>query len=112
MASSALRGSGLGTKSLEDEKGVEMAPRIELGFVCPSDHTFAVTFSSEAELPTEWGCPRCGGTGIRADGTKSEFKDDKPQRTHWDMLLERRSIPELEALLKERLKEVRKERLY
>ena len=27
----------------------------------------------------------------------------KPARTHWDMLLERRSIPELEELLEERL---------
>ena len=27
----------------------------------------------------------------------------KPPRTHWDMLLERRSVDELEELLKERL---------
>jgi hypothetical protein len=30
-------------------------------------------------------------------------KPTKPARTHWDMLLERRSIAELEALLDERL---------
>ncbi|MBR2581574.1 MAG: RNA polymerase-binding protein RbpA, partial [Cutibacterium sp.] len=29
--------------------------------------------------------------------------------THWDMLTERRSIPELEELLAERLDEIRKE---
>ncbi|MGL5247728.1 MAG: RNA polymerase-binding protein RbpA, partial [Brooklawnia sp.] len=37
-----------------------------------------------------------------------EEKDVKPPRTHWDMLLERRSIAELEELLAERLEEVRR----
>ncbi len=32
-----------------------------------------------------------------------EPKKVKPPRTHWDMLLERRSVEELEELLKERL---------
>ncbi|MBF6248825.1 RNA polymerase-binding protein RbpA, partial [Nocardia elegans] len=32
-----------------------------------------------------------------------ETKKVKPPRTHWDMLLERRSKEELEELLKERL---------
>ena len=44
----------------------------------------------------------------RADGTVTEEKKAKPPRTHWDMLRERRSIPELEDLLKERLEVVRK----
>jgi hypothetical protein len=34
----------------------------------------------------------------------------KPARTHWDMLLERRSIPELEELLEERLTLLRQSR--
>ena len=36
-----------------------------------------------------------------------EKKAQKPQRTHWDMLLERRSIPELEELLDESLEILR-----
>ena len=36
-------------------------------------------------------------------GDLSEPKKVKPVRTHWDMLRERRSIEELEELLKERL---------
>ena len=32
-----------------------------------------------------------------------EPKKVKPPRTHWDMLLERRSVEELDELLKERL---------
>ncbi|MCL1841513.1 MAG: RNA polymerase-binding protein RbpA [Propionibacteriaceae bacterium] len=107
MADRALRGMGLGAKSFEDEEGIEFAARQELGFDCPSGHHFEVTFAIEAELPTEWECPRCGGMGKRSDGTMPEAKDVKPPRTHWDMLRERRSIPELEELLAERLDVVR-----
>jgi len=42
---------------------------------------------------------------------RPEEKSGKPQRTHWDMLLERRSIPELEELLDERLDLLRKGQL-
>jgi hypothetical protein len=34
-------------------------------------------------------------------------KAEKPARTHWDMLLERRSIKELEDILTERLELLR-----
>lgn len=107
MAERALRGAGLGSKSFEDEKSIEFAPRQEIGFDCPNDHHFTCAFSDEAELPTSWECPRCGQVAKRSDGVEMIVKEGKPQRTHWDMLLERRSISELEDLLAERLDEVR-----
>jgi len=107
MADRALRGMGLGAKSFEDEEGIEFAPRQALGFDCPHGHHFELTFSVEAELPTEWDCPRCGLVAKRSDGVKADDKDAKPPRTHWDMLRERRTIPELDDLLKERLEIVR-----
>ena len=108
MADRSLRGSGLGSKSNADPSGIELAPRQEVGFDCPREHHFTVVFAEEAELPTEWECPRCGSPAARSDGTRPEEKDVKPPRTHWDMLLERRSIAELEELLAERLEEVRR----
>ncbi len=107
MAERALRGVGLGAKSFEDEEGVEFAARQEIGFDCPQGHHFDVTFSVEAELPAEWECPRCGQVSLRTDGTRAEEKPEKPARTHWDMLRERRSIKELEVLLAERLELLR-----
>lgn len=107
MADRALRGMGLGAKSFEDEAGIDFAGRRVLGFDCPSSHHFEVTFSVEADLPAEWECPRCGLVAGRSDGTMPEEKDEKPPRTHWDMLRERRSIAELEELLAERLEQVR-----
>lgn len=103
MADRALRGSGLGAKSFEDEAGIDFAARQEIAFDCGRGHHFSVTFSAEAELPTLWECPRCGSEGKRSDGVEAEVKQGKPARTHWDMLLERRSIAELEELLAERL---------
>jgi len=43
---------------------------------------------------------RGGPAGGRA---RPGIQEREGVRTHWDMLLERRSIPELEELLKERL---------
>jgi hypothetical protein len=41
------------------------------------------------------------------DGAEPEAKKSKPPRTHWDMLLERRSIADLEEVLAERLEVLR-----
>lgn len=51
MADRALRGVGLGSKTFEDEQGVEFAERQSLAFDCPKGHHFTVTFSVEADLP-------------------------------------------------------------
>ena len=110
MTDRALRGSGMGAKSNADPNGIELAPRQEVGFDCPREHHFTVVFAEEAELPTEWECPRCGAVGRRSDGVVAEAKEVKPVRTHWDMLRERRSLEELEELLAERLDEIRGDR--
>lgn len=109
MADKVLRGHGLGSHSLADAAGVELAPRQDLGFYCSNGHHFALTFAAEAELPTEWECPRCGQPARRSDGVEPVVKETKPVRTHWDMLRERRSIEELEEILAERLQQLRSE---
>jgi hypothetical protein len=104
---STLRGSRLGARSYEDERGVEFAERQVIAYSCTLGHRFEVTFSTEAEVPALWDCPRCGAEALRQAGERPEEKPLKPARTHWDMLLERRSIEELEALLDERLELLR-----
>ncbi|HSO68870.1 MAG TPA: RNA polymerase-binding protein RbpA [Arachnia sp.] len=50
---------------------------------------------------------------MRSDGVVGEEKQTKPARTHWDMLRERRSIPELEDILNEQLTKLREsDRIY
>ncbi len=107
MAERALRGSRLGAQSYETDAGVEMAPRQSITYNCPDGHRFAMPFSLEADVPDVWECTGCGAEALRMDGTRPEPKKGKPARTHWDMLLERRSIKELEVLLAERLEHLR-----
>lgn len=107
MAERALRGSRLGAQSYETDLGVEMAPRQSVTYDCPRNHRFAIPLSLEADVPEVWECSVCGSEALRVDGTRPERKAGKPARTHWDMLLERRSVKELEVLLAERLELLR-----
>ncbi|WP_293780545.1 RNA polymerase-binding protein RbpA [uncultured Aeromicrobium sp.] len=108
MAERALRGARLGAQSFEDERGVEMAPRQEVEYRLPDGRTFTVTMSDEAEIPAEWEDPKTGQIGRRVGAeAPAQDADEKPVRTHWDMLLERRSVEELEDLLSERLELLR-----
>ena len=103
MAERTLRGARLGGQSFEDERGIEFAARQQVGYRCKQGHEFEVTMSVEADVPALWECPRCGAESLRSDGERPALKEEKPARTHWDMLRERRSIAELEDLLAERL---------
>ena len=107
MAERTLRGARLGGQSFEDERGIEFAARQQVGYACPNGHAFEITMSVEAEVPAVWECPRCGAEAASVSGERPEAKVEKPVRTHWDMLLERRSVKELEDILKERLELLR-----
>jgi hypothetical protein len=107
MGDRTLRGARLGGQSFEDERGIEFAARQQVGYNCPQGHTFEITMSVEAEVPATWECPRCGAEALSTSGVEPEQKTEKPARTHWDMLLERRSISELEDILTERLELLR-----
>ena len=106
MADRSLRGMRIGANSLESDEGVEFAPRFQAHYDCPDGHTIILPFSTEAEVPPVWEC-RCGKEALLRDATKPEPKATKPPRTHWDMLLERRTVGELEDLLAERLELLR-----
>jgi rubredoxin len=104
MSERALRGSRLGAASYENDRDIELAPRQAVSYDCPNGHRFEVPFSAEAdEIPAKWECRVCGAPAQRADATPPEEARGKPARTHWDMLLERRTREELEEILAERL---------
>ncbi len=103
MGERTLRGARLGGQSFEDERGIEFAARQQVGYRCKQGHEFEITMSVEADVPAIWECPRCGADALSTSGILPEAKADKPARTHWDMLLERRSVADLEEVLAERL---------
>lgn len=114
MADRTLRGMRLGSQSMQSEEGVEFAARQRAQYRTTDGELFEVVFSSDAELPDTWESPKSGREGIllAPDGTPIDIvqADVKAARTHWDMLLERRSIAELEELLEERLQLLRQRR--
>jgi hypothetical protein len=104
MADRVMRGSRLGTVSYESDRNHDLAPRQIACYRTGNGEEFEVPFAGDAEIPGTWLC-RNGMEGalINKGGDLAEPKKVKVPRTPWDMLRERRSIEELEELLKERL---------
>ncbi|GAB4055275.1 RNA polymerase-binding protein RbpA [Catellatospora paridis] len=110
MADRTLRGSRLGSVSYESVRNTEFVARQSREFRCVNGHRFSVPFAMDVEVPTTWDCKFDGVVARLVDGTELEQRKGKPPRTHWDMLLERRSIAELDELLDERLTLLRAKR--
>ena len=107
MADRSLRGMRLGAQSLQSEEGVTFSPRRRSTYQLDDGSTFEVTFSADAEIPALWESPKSGREGrLLGDNGKPvplDETDVRVPRTHWDMLLERRTRAELQELLDERL---------
>lgn len=114
MADRSLRGMRLGAQSLQSDVGVTFSPRKKSTYQAPDGSTFEVTFDADADIPRLWASPKSGVEGrLLADNgvpVPLDQSETKVPRTHWDMLLERRSRPELEELLQERLDYLRARR--
>ncbi|MCB1274205.1 MAG: RNA polymerase-binding protein RbpA [Leucobacter sp.] len=115
MAERTLRGARIGSTSLQSEEGIEFAPRRRVEYLTEKGMRFAVMFDADAEAPPEWVDQRSGEVGFLDDEAgrvaRAEFTEKEgQQRTHWDMLMERRTREELEELLEERLRLLRERR--
>ena len=109
MADRVLRGSRMGAVSYETDRDHDLAPRQLVKYRTEDGEIYEVPFADDAEIPEEWMCKN-GKLGTLVEGEGVESKPVKPPRTHWDMLLERRSIEELDVLLEERVEALRKRR--
>ena len=107
MADRSLRGMRIGAQSLQSEDGVVFADRADYTYRCETcGRETVMTFSTEAELPESWECRYCGAAAtllVDSKPVEIDRSGEKVARTHWDMLLERRTRAELEELLEERL---------
>lgn len=112
----ALRGHALTSHSYETDSHVVPLATVPHAYHCPAGHVTTLAFHPEAEdIPTTWDCPRCGRHAFldetaarRVAGTEAGLALASPRstpggKTHWDMLLERRTVDDLEDLLQERL---------
>jgi hypothetical protein len=113
---SQIRGSRLGGYSYEDDANVDAVPTRPATYICRNGHETTMAFAANAEeIPVSWDCRRCGQVAaldgidfaVAAAHHASDPKAKGPGKTPWEMLTERRSIEELEALLDERLELLR-----
>lgn len=89
------------------------AARRAVRYLCPHGHDFEVPFLAEPNVvvPEVFECRQHGIEADVVDDIDRRPKRPQKVRTHWDMLLERRSIPELEELLAEALASCRADHL-
>ena len=98
-----MRGRRLGAVSYETDRNHNLAPRQIARYRTENGEEFDIPLADDAEIPGTWEC-RNGMKGTLIEGGElAEPKKVKVPRTPWDMLRERRSIEQLEELLKERL---------
>lgn len=110
MANRVMRGSRLGSVSYETDRKDNLAPRSIARYRTENGDEFDIPFADDAEIPDTWQC-RNGMEGtVIAGRAAAEPKKVKAPRTPWDMLLERRTIEELEELLQERLALIKSQR--
>ncbi|GAA1647511.1 RNA polymerase-binding protein RbpA [Mycolicibacterium murale] len=102
MANQRIKGSRLGAISYETDRNVGPPPTHVARYRTANGQEFDVPFADDAVIPGIWAC-RNGMDGILLNGEAPSPKKGRRVRTHWDMVLERRSLPELEALFEERM---------
>jgi RNA polymerase-binding protein len=112
----ALRGSTMNSHSYETDHGVAPAQNVRRGYHCPAGHVTTLRFSVEAvDIPETWDCPKCGRlahhdsavaaheAGTAAGRALASPRTSATGKTHWEMLLERRTLADLEVIFAERL---------
>ena len=98
-----MRGTRLGSTSYELGH-VPSAPTRLTTFTCLADHVTRMPFAAEAdEIPDTWECAECGNLALREGATAPMAPEPLRRRSHFDMLLERRSRADLLMVLDERL---------
>ena len=117
-------GSNMGSISYENGDGPSTAQVQRVRYICADQHQTEVPFSAEVtDVPAVWDCGSCRQDAV-ADGLDAEVsaqalsaaghaaRHGKPvPKTPWQHVLERRTIPELEVILAERLALLRGKKL-
>lgn len=108
MASgNAIRGSRVGAGPIGENERGEPAPRVRISFWCANRHETRPSFASDAQVPENWECPRCGQPAGQDAENPPQPHSAEPYKTHLGYVRERRSEAEGEAILAEALQRVR-----
>lgn len=98
----SMRGTRLGSSSYEVDKGLRVPVQLTT-YVCPEDHRMTFPFYIDAdEISDTWTC-ECGAVAIRVGATVEVAQPPRGRRSHYEILRERREVPDLANVLHERL---------
>ena len=86
----------------EAERG-EAAPRTWVSFWCSNGHETKPSFASDAAIPDQWECPRCGFPAGQNQAAPPAPPRVEPYKTHLAYVKERRTDTDGEAILAEAL---------
>jgi hypothetical protein len=90
----------------ETERG-ELESRVYVSFYCANGHETRYPFAEDAEVPTEWDCPRCGLPTNRDPDNPPPPPRIEPYKTHLAYVKERRSDEDGAQILQEALDSLR-----
>lgn len=108
-----IRGSRLTSTTNQVDRGAPLAERQTAAYWCADDHHTAVTFSADAQVPSEWSCAHCGGPASLDRGTAgASTRPPHFFRTSYEFLMMRRTPEEGELLLAEALAALREARQH
>jgi len=100
---SAIRGSRVGAGPMGEAERGDAAPRHRVAFYCANGHETRPSFATEAAVPVEWDCPRCGLPAGQDKDNPPAAPKIEPYKTHLAYVKERRSDADGEAILNEAL---------
>ena len=106
----AIRGTRVGAGPMGESERGETAPRVRVSYWCANGHQTTPSFASEAELPENWDCPRCGLPAGPDHEHPPAPPRNEPYKTHLAYVKERRSDSDGAAILDEALGRLRKHR--
>ncbi len=111
MGKGTQRGYRWGRATAVVDRDTDLAAQVTARFACARGHEFTVQFAADAALPASWSCRQHGGEDcgrIDTTVTTPAAAKRKPARTPLVMLHERRSDAELETLLADTLRAIRR----
>ena len=106
----AIRGTRVGAGPMGESERGETAPRARVSYHCSNGHLTTPSFASEAEIPEQWDCPRCGYPAGQDQENPPAPSKNEPYKTHLAYVKERRSDAEAADILDEAIKTLRDKR--
>jgi len=103
----AIRGSRVGAGPMGEAERGEAAPRVWVTFWCSNGHETRPSFATDAAVPDQWECPRCGFPAGQDQDNPPAPPKVEPYKTHLAYVKERRSDADGEAILAEALQRLR-----